>query len=215
MEVIKAWLKYIVALLRGDDKTDTPTESAPEPSPAPTPEPTPAPAPSNVERHKVAGVSYHTEELLSLGLENYDFDLAKKQLIEAGMTDERVYKTEFYPSKCELIPEPENPEDPKAIKVVVDGVHIGYIKKGSCAHIHKLLREDRIESVSCDISGGPYKIVLTECEDDEEDFDEEDFDEEDFDEEDEDAEESYTLDSGDAPYYATVTIKLKGERVTA
>lgn len=207
METIKVWLKKMLTSLLDEllpDSMRKPTATQASPSATaskPTPKPTPKPEPSNVERHKVAGVSYHTEELLSLGSENYDFDLTKKQLIEEGLTDERVYRTDFYPSKCELIPEPENPEDPKAIKVVVDGVHIGYIKKGSCAHIHKLLHEDRIESVSCEIGGGPYKIVLTDYED-----------EEDFDEEDGEAEESYKLDSGDAPYYATVIIKLEGEQ---
>lgn len=213
METIKAWLKKILTSLLDDllpdsmrkrTATQTPP-STPTPKPAQPPtNPTEPPKPSNVERHKVTGVSYRTEELLSLGVTNEDYDLTKKQLVEEGLIGERVYRTDFYVSQCELIPEPDNPEDPKAIKVVADGAHIGYIKKGSCAHIHKLLREDRIESVSCDIGGGPYKIVVTDYED-----------EEDFDEEDEDAEESYTLDSGDAPYYATVTIKLKGEQVTA
>lgn len=179
MEEIKAWLKWLRDLLKGPEQNNTPTE------------PTPAPAPSNVERHKVAGISYRTEELLSLGLENYDYDLSKKQLIEAGLTDERVYRTDFYPDTCELIPEPENPEDPKAIKVVVDGVHIGYIKQGSCAHIHKLLREDRIEDIDCEISGGPYKVVLTDY--------------------DEDGDEVYTMETDSARYYAVVVIKVKDE----
>lgn len=195
METIKAWLKKILASLLDDllpDSMRKPTATQTPPStPTPTPKATPTQPsePSNVERHKVAGVSYRTEELLSLGVTNEDYDLTKKQLIEAGLTDERVYQTDFYPDTCELIPEPENPEDPKAIKVVADGVHIGYIKKGSCAHIHKLLREDRIESVSCDIGGGDYKIVITDY--------------------DEDGDETYTMEKESTPYYATVTIKVK------
>lgn len=179
MEAIKAWLKWLRDLLKGTEQTNTPTE------------PTPAPVPTTVERHKVAGISYRTEELLSLGLENYDYDLSKKQLIDAGLTDERVYRTDFYPDTCELIPEPENPEDPKAIKVVVDGVHIGYIKQGSCAHIHKLLREARIEDIDCEISGGPYKVVLTDYN--------------------EDGDEVYTMETDSARYYAVVVIKVKDE----
>lgn len=181
MEVIKAWLKYIVALLRGDDKASTPTES--------TPEPTPAPAPSNVERHKVAGISYRTSAVLSLGTKNPEYNLTKKQIIDEYLTDQRLYWMEFGLYPCELIPEPDNPEDPKAIKVVVRGEHIGYIKKGSCAHIHKLLREDRIESVSCDIGGGDYKIVVTDYDDY--------------------GNETYTLEKENTPYYAVVVIKVK------
>jgi hypothetical protein len=55
------------------------------------------------------------------------------------------------------VPEPENPHDPKAIKVLVDGVHVGYIKAGSCAHIHKLIRENRIQKIVPRIVGGKYK----------------------------------------------------------
>lgn len=197
MGTIKTGLKKILASLLNEllpDSMMKPTATQASTSataPRPAPKPTPKPEPSNVERHKVAGVSYHTEELLSLGSENYDFDLTKKQLIEEGLTDERVYRTDFYPSKCELIPEPENPEDPKAVKVLVDGVHIGYIKKGSCAHIHKLLREDRIVSVSCEIGGGAYKIILTDYN--------------------EDGDEIYTMEKDTIPYYATVTIKVKDQ----
>lgn len=32
--------------------------------------------------------------------------------------------------KCELVPEPDNPHDPKALKVVCGGNPIGYIPKG-------------------------------------------------------------------------------------
>lgn len=187
METIKAWLKNLISFILGDDSPNT--AQAPTQEPIPEPPPTPAPAPTSVERHKVAGISYRTQALMTLGIKNSDYDLTKKQLVEEWLIGERVYRTDFYASRCELIPEPENPEDPKAIKVVVDGAHIGYIKKGSCAHIHKLLREDRIASVSCEIGGGAYKIVLTDY--------------------DEDGDETYTMETSTAPYYATVTLKTK------
>lgn len=205
METIKAWLKKMLALLLDDLLPDsmrkrTATQAPPAtttqtPTPKPTPSPAQPPKPANVERHKVAGISYRTEELLTLGTENPDYSLTKKQLIEEGLTDERVYRTDFYVTRCGLIPEPENPEDPKAIKVVADGIHIGYIKKGSCAHVHKLLGEGRIESISCDIEGGPYKIVQTDY--------------------DEDGNESYTLEKDTIPYYAVVVVRVKKDEEPA
>ena len=72
-----------------------------------------------------------------------------------------VYEYTFDPQRVDLIPEPENPKDPKAIKVLVDGVHVGYIKAGSCAHIHRLIRENRIESIEPRILGGKYKAVFS------------------------------------------------------
>ena len=98
--------------------------------------------------------------------ENTDYSLSKRELIEQGFTNERIYKRGVYNNFAVLEPEPENPTDPKAIKVLTEGVHIGYIKAGSCAHIHKALREGRIERAVVEIKGGEYKILL-------EDFDEE------------------------------------------
>ena len=128
-----------------------------------------APEPTNSaavgETHKVAGTSYRQEAIVSLGMKNPDFAKTKKALQAEGLTDEWIYEYEFAPRNVELQPEPDNPHDPKAIKVVVDGTHIGYIKAGSCAHIHKLLREDRILKTTCLIGGGKSKEIV-EDEDD-------------------------------------------------
>lgn len=111
------------------------------------------------ETHRVAGVSFRQDAIKALGVKNPDFAKSEKALKNAGMMDECVYEYEFAPQRVELIPEPDNPHDPKAIKVVVDGTHIGYIKAGSCAHIHKLLEADRILRISCFIGGGKSKML--------------------------------------------------------
>lgn len=145
--------------------------------------------PQKVEHHKVAGTSFRLEAIQSLGVENDDYELSKRAMIDAGLTGERVYKTDFYASKVELIPEPENPHDPHAIRVVVDGVHIGYIKSGSCSHIRNLLGGDKIESIKCEIKGGRYKILLEDS--------------------DEDGNEIYELEKDETPIYAELFIKIK------
>lgn len=194
MATIKEWLKKLAAAIQEPEKADvddpTPAELFVPPTAGSARARTvQAHTAADTERHKVAGVSYHVGALLPLGTSNPDFGLTKKQMVAEGLTDERVYRTDFGLYPGELIPEPDNPADPKAIKVMARGVHIGYIKKGSCAHIHKLLREDRIEAVSCDIGGGAYKIVTTDCN--------------------EDGDEVYTLEADTVPYYAVVVIKLK------
>lgn len=183
MATLKEWLKKLVASLMAANTTDTQT-------PAATPKPSEQPL-DTIEHHKVAGISYRTAELIALGSFNSDFDLSKRELIAEGLTGRRVYEIEFGVHACELKPEPDNPTDPKAIKVMVGESHIGYIKKGSCAHIHKLLREDRIKSVSCAIGGGRYKTLLTEYT--------------------EDGDERYTLEKNDTPFYAVVSITRKEE----
>lgn len=111
------------------------------------------------ETFHVAGTSYREDAILSLAEENDDYNLSKKELIDDGMEDERIYKYHFPAMHSELVPEPDNPHDPNAIKVLVNGVHIGYVKAGSCSHVKNLLASGKVSSYGVDIVGGPYKRV--------------------------------------------------------
>ena len=149
----------------GKKKVEAPKDITPEaPSPAPAEPPAPeAPAQpvtvANVKTYKVTGMSHHMENLMALAEENDDYKLGKRELVDADLIGERVWKYEFYPLKTELVPEPDNPVDPNAIKVVVDGQHVGYIKSGSCAHLLKVISEDRLGRIGCQIGGGKYKYI--------------------------------------------------------
>ncbi len=134
------------------------------------------------ETHKVAGTNYRQDAIKAMGTKNPDYAKTERALRDAGLTDEWVYEYEFAPQKVELVPEPDNPHDPKAIKVVVDGVHIGYIKAGSCAHVHKLLDADRIARITCFIGGGKSKGLIQDCEGE------------------------YILEEGETPFHARLTI---------
>lgn len=138
-----------------------------------------------VETHKITGMSHYIDNIMSLASENYDYSLKKRELIEEDILNERIYQYEFYPIKTELIPEPDNPYDPNAVKVIVDGEHVGYIKKGSCSRILKLLREDMIEKIETEIKGGKYKIVLYDYDD------------------------TYTLEKDNAPFSVHLSITVK------
>ena len=148
-------------------------EDKPVQLPAKTPleEARPRTAPAKVqpagkhENHGVAGTSYRQDAIRALGSKNPDFSRSKRELQDDGLIDEQIYEYSFAPRRVELQPEPDNPHDPKAIKVVVDGTHIGYIKAGSCAHIHKLLKADRILQVDCFIGGGKSKWIVQDEDD--------------------------------------------------
>lgn len=120
----------------------------------------PAPG-AKVVSHSVAGTSYRQEAILAMGRKNPDYALTKKELLKRWPKGVDVYEYTFSPKKAELVPEPENPHDPKAIKVLVDGVHVGYIKAGSCAHFHKLIRENRIQKIEPKILGGKSKSLYS------------------------------------------------------
>lgn len=172
--------------------TTPPPVSAPSAAPPQQKSPTP-PCSTTVKTYHATGMDHRLESLLSLRVENTDYSKSKKGLIEDGLIEKRVWEYEFYPSKAELIPEPDNPYDPKAIKVIVDGKHVAYIKKGSCAHLLKAIREGRIEDIKCEIGGGNYKYIY-EKEDDEGDGN---------------GEPSYVLEKGSKNYFVWLYITEK------
>ena len=139
---------------------------------APAPALVPAKAedpPKKTENHRIAGISFHQKEIMQkFAVENEDYNLSKKEMIAAGLIGVNVFQYDFDAINTELVPEPTNPEDPKAIKVVVDGVHIGYIKKGSCAHVRKLMDSGSIEKIDIVIKGGNCKYIGNESGFDEE-----------------------------------------------
>ena len=114
------------------------------------------------KRHQITGLRYRMGNVMALAKENPCYKLDKAAIIRKGMTETYIHKYLFQNEPVELIQEPDNPHDPNAIKVVVAGKHIGYIKAGSCAHLNKVINEGRVEKVLCRISGGPYKAVFAD-----------------------------------------------------
>ncbi len=131
------------------------------PDPAPTGAPAQAPKPEkngiSTERIHVRGISNYVENILSVATENPDYDLTKKEL-EEEHPEERVWQYEFH-AKGALVPEPDNEYDPNAIMVQADGLCIGYVPKGSTAHVRKLMESGRVKSVWLNIGGGKYRGV--------------------------------------------------------
>lgn len=118
------------------------------------------------ERHKVAGTSYHLDAIMELAQENPDYDLTKREIIDDGLTDERIYQYTFTDGPVELVDDPGNEYDPNAIKVLVAGQHIGYIKRGSTGRVHNLQSAGRVLGVTAEIYGGKYKVVICDDDDD-------------------------------------------------
>lgn len=155
-------LQNVVTIAPDSTTQDSPQEICPLAVPAVTPISEPAAAPFVAKTYKVTGMQHYMDNIDSMANENPDYDMSKRDIIDCGMTDERIWKYTFHPEKIELVPEPDNPYDPKAIKVVVDGQQVGYIKSGSCAHLLKIISEERIRGIDCEMGGGPYKKVTEE-----------------------------------------------------
>lgn len=167
----------------------------PKQQPAPAPEPArvappiqakPAPKKAtSIERVHVQGVDNYAENLKSVAIENDDYNLTKRELQE-DFLDERVWQYQFF-VKAALVPEPDNEYDPNAIMVQADGLCVGYVPKGSTAHIRTLMESGRIKQLDLKIGGGKYKEVA-EVDDDE-----------------------YELKRGEHPYSAVLEIHLTEE----
>lgn len=142
------------------------------------------------EHHNVTGTSHYQDNIKELGELNPNYDLTKTEIVNDFLYDERIYQYEFNPKSVVLEEEPDNIYDSNAIKVIIDNVLVGYIKKGSCAHIKKLIKENKIQSISGEIHGGKYKVVLSDY-DDEKD------------------KEVYVLEKDETDYYASIYITLK------
>lgn len=124
---------------------------------------------TKIVTYKVTGVAHYTKNIMALAMTDGDYDLSKRDLIDEERIEEKIWKYIFPYDTAELVPEPENPYDPNAIKVVVAGQHIGYIKSGSCAHLLKIIKQNAILKIDCKITGGPYKVIHEEEFDDIED----------------------------------------------
>ena len=103
---------------------------------------------------------------MALAQENPDYDLTKREIIDDGLTDERIYQYTFADGPVELVDDPDNEHDPNAIKVLIAGQHIGYIKRGSTGRVHNLQRAGRVLGVTAEIYGGKYKVVICDDDDD-------------------------------------------------
>lgn len=121
--------------------------------------PEPAAKDSDVFTYDVAGLSFYMDNLMSMMVPNYLYNFRKQELIDTCNTDINIYKQTVEDKQIELIPDPDNPHDPNAVKVLLGGQQIGYVPAESCAHVLELMQSDRIISLVYTVEGGKYKRV--------------------------------------------------------
>lgn len=105
-----------------------------------------------------AGMYYRLDNFNKLGTRNPLYDLTAKEFKKRKIIDQKVYE---YSYKCENITfeeEPTNEVDPDAIKIIIDGYHVGYVKKGSTSKLRSILKKNII-SVTGTAGGGNYKVL--------------------------------------------------------
>ena len=138
--------------------TTPPRSASVSPPPAAPSRPAP-PVEKTYYSFMVAGTSYRKKGISEIAWRNDEYNLSKKALVDDGYIDERVYKYDPATVTAELVPEPDNPYSSDAIKVVADGVHIGYVPNAKIKSVRKVLVSKNVKEISCEIYGGDYKIV--------------------------------------------------------
>lgn len=112
---------------------------------------------------KVHGISFREKSIIKeLADVNDDYSMTKRDLVDCGMTGERIYKYDIYVKDIEFVPEPDNPHDENAVKILADGVHIGYVPVSKTKKLLRLLEKEEIITIACDFQGGPYKVIYEE-----------------------------------------------------
>ena len=119
----------------------------------------PLPKQTEVFTCEVAGLSFHMDNLMSMMIPNYLYSYRKQELIDTCNVDVNIYKQTIEDKQVELLPDPQNPYDPNAIRVLLGGEMIGYIPADSCAHVLDLIQSGRIISIAYTVQGGIYKCV--------------------------------------------------------
>ncbi len=118
-------------------------------------------------RFKVTGMQYYEKDFFGkLAYENSDFDLKPSELADMYDIGDRIYQYCFNDVNAALVPEPENEADPNAVRVDVNGVKIGYIKRGACSQVKNLLNSPDFMDVKVTMGGGKYKRLYEDSETD-------------------------------------------------
>lgn len=104
----------------------------------------------------VVGLAYNEEALEELRTESDDWSMSRKELLEEYSDGDRLYRYEWPLSPVEVVPEPENEHDPNALKVLLCGKKIGYVKKDQTDAVRALLGQDL--RVWVELEGGEAKV---------------------------------------------------------
>lgn len=110
------------------------------------------------ERIEVVGESYYKTGIASLGHLDPDYHRPASRLYPDYDEGDTIDKYSFSNAPAELVPEPDNPHDPNAIRVDVRGVTVGYIARTETSHVRELMEE--ADEVIASIGAGPYKRVI-------------------------------------------------------
>lgn len=114
------------------------------------------------EIFNITGVQHYQDNLKKVMHENYDYLWENREIKRVFEEGDRIYQYTYNLKELnfELVPEPTNEYDSNAIKAMINGYHVGYIKKGSCTHVKNLMRDANFKVFITDMGLGKYKAIF-------------------------------------------------------
>lgn len=109
-----------------------------------------------------AGMTHYMDALMELAVENGDYTCTKREFLKYLIINRRVYQYNFKASELDLVADPGNAYDKDAVKIILNGRHVGYIRSGETEGLVDLYNSDQVKRVQVVIEGGKYKILLGE-----------------------------------------------------
>lgn len=91
------------------------------------------------EKIKITGTSHYADNIKSLMFENAEYSLSNKELLDSYNDGDDIPEYVSSAKHVDLVPEPENKYDSNAVRCDIEGVKVGYVKRGSCSHVKNLL----------------------------------------------------------------------------
>lgn len=115
----------------------------------------------------IAGLQYRWDDVMNhLAVENGDYEMSKKELIEDDRVDERVYRYDFEARHVELVQEPDDSKYAGAVRIIADGILIGYIPHSRAEEARNLIANDDTHGFKLCIEGGEFHEVREDEDDD-------------------------------------------------
>lgn len=107
-----------------------------------------------------AGMDHYMDSLMELAADDLNYTCTKKEMRDFLIINRRVYQYKFNPTEIDLVPEPDNPYDQNAVKIMLNNRHVGYIRASEADGIVDLFNSEKVKRVQVSIQGGKYKILL-------------------------------------------------------
>lgn len=107
---------------------------------------------------EVAGESHYKRTIASLGTKKPDYNLTPQEMLRKYGAGESVFQYSFKKMAAEVVPEPTNPHDRNALKIMIGGKHVGYIPRELTSEACRYLSKSNAHWTA-EISWGPFRRV--------------------------------------------------------